>query len=109
MTGNHRDKRKRLFWLVVEDVLNLKQAAEKLKTSERDVRDLANRGLLKFKRKNRYNWYFKESDLQAYIDQGYGYHRRVVRKRPVDPDKELAKLQAQLVKLQARIEALQAT
>jgi helix-turn-helix protein len=45
----------------VEDVLNLKQAAEKLKTSERDVRDLANRGLLKFKRKNRYHWYFKET------------------------------------------------
>jgi excisionase family DNA binding protein len=90
----------------VEDVLTLEQAAERLKTTKRDVRDLANRGLLKFKRKNRYHWYFKESDLQAFINDGYGYHRRSVRRRPVDPVKELAKAEAQLAKLQARIETL---
>jgi hypothetical protein len=90
----------------VEEILTLKQAAAKLKTSTRNVRDLANRGFLKFKRKDRYHWYFKESDLEAFINDGYGFHRRSVRKRPVNVAKELAKAEIQLAKLQTRIETL---
>jgi hypothetical protein len=51
-------------------------------------------------------WPTVVSDLQAFINEGYGYHRRSVRRRPVDPVKELAKAQAQLAKLQARIATL---
>jgi hypothetical protein len=48
------------------------------------------------------------SDVQAYLNKGYGFHGRPVRKRPADPAKELAKAQAQLAKAQAQLAKAQA-
>jgi excisionase family DNA binding protein len=76
----------------MERIYNLDEAAAFLKCTRRRVNDLCKRGELPFKPDGRYNKLFKESDLQAFLNKGYGFHRRPIKKRPTDPSKTSAGL-----------------
>jgi hypothetical protein len=90
----------------MERILNLDEAAQFLKCTRRRVNDLCKRGELPFKPDGRYNKKFKESDLIAYLNRGYGFHKRPTRKRAPDRAKELAKAQAQMMILQDKVYAM---
>src|SRR5258708_29323733 len=55
--------------------LTLSEAAEYLKVSTRVLRDWCNRKLIRYSRANYRRWYFRRSDLDAFLDR-----RTVIRK-----------------------------
>ncbi len=49
--------------------LTLSEAAEYLKVSTRVLRDWCNRKLIRYSRANYRRWYFRRSDLDAFLDR----------------------------------------